>query len=80
MNTINVPGNLIRPGYMWTAANQAFPSDGLATDYIIRLQVDFVDPHTIAMIAQNIVSRAESWILRSVTADNYYQRRATIQD
>ncbi|GIS89295.1 MAG: hypothetical protein CM1200mP18_20050 [Gammaproteobacteria bacterium] len=41
---------------MWTAANQAFPSDGLATDYIIRLQVDFVDPHTIAMIAQNIVS------------------------
>jgi hypothetical protein len=65
---------------MWTAANQAYPLEVLAKDYIIRLQVDFVDLYTIAMIAQNTVSRAESWILRSAAADNYYQRRATIQD
>ena len=45
-----------------------------------RLQVDFVDLYTIAMIAQNTVSKAKSWILRSAAADNYYQRRATIQD
>jgi len=65
---------------MWTAANQDYPLDGLAKDYIIRLQIDFVDLYTIAMIAQNTVSRAESWILRSAAAYNYYQRRATIQD
>jgi len=59
-NTINVPGSLIRPGYMWTTANQANPSDGLAKDYIIRLQVDSVDFYTIAMIAQNTVSKAKS--------------------
>jgi len=45
---------------MWTTANQANPSDGLATDYIIRLQVDSVDFYTIAMIAQNTVSKAKS--------------------
>ena len=65
---------------MWTDTNQAYPLEVLAKDYIIRLQVDFVDLYTIAMIAQNTVSRAESWILRSVAVDNYYQRRATIQD
>ncbi len=65
---------------MWTAANQACPLEVLAKDYIIRLQVDFVDLYTIAMIAQNTVSRAESWILRSAAVDNYYRRPATIQD
>jgi hypothetical protein len=65
---------------MWIVANQAYPLDGLAKDYVTRLQVDFVDLHTIAMIAQNAVSRTEYWILRSAAADNYCQRRATIQD
>ena len=65
---------------MWTDANQAYPLEVLAKDYIIRLQVDFVDLYTIAMIAQNTVSRAESWILRSAAVDNYCQHRATIQD
>jgi hypothetical protein len=41
---------------MWTAANQAYPLEVLAKDYIIRLQVDFVDLYTIAMIAQNALS------------------------